>query len=233
MEGCVSRGTRKIAPNLFIGSARRGFFNYGRSGNIILVYGYTGPRDYVPALLEEMHRYCETHTFQLNIVSAEHIPAICGDPFSATPFGVLQRIVNLKAFSLDGRAMRRLRYQVSKFEQAGACRTDEYRCGSNQETDQQIGRVIDQWCAARTMVNPLVHDVKREILAGTLRDEHRLFLTYLDDVLQNVILITAMSSADNGYLMDLEFYPPNMRWGDWSLPSSKSSTCSRPKDAIC
>src|SRR5207244_12932834 len=48
IEGGVSRGTRKIAPNLFIGSARRGYFNYGRSKNTLLVYGYTGPRDYVP-----------------------------------------------------------------------------------------------------------------------------------------------------------------------------------------
>src|SRR5207237_3941079 len=31
IEGCVSLGTRRIAPNLFIGSARRGYFNYGRS----------------------------------------------------------------------------------------------------------------------------------------------------------------------------------------------------------
>src|SRR5207244_4338063 len=52
-----------------------------------------------------------------------------------------------------------------------------------------------------------------EILAGTLRAEHRLFLTYLDDVLQNVILITAMSAEQNGYLMDLEFYPPDMPMG--------------------
>ena len=43
--------------------------------------------------------------------------------------------------------------------------------------------------------------------------EHRLFLTYLDDVLQNVILITAMSAEVNGYLMDLEFYPPDMPMG--------------------
>src|SRR5262245_47664990 len=42
-EGSASRGTRKIAPNLFIGSARRGYFNYGRSKNIILVYSYSGP----------------------------------------------------------------------------------------------------------------------------------------------------------------------------------------------
>jgi acyl transferase domain-containing protein/tryptophanase/acyl carrier protein len=212
-EGSVSLGTRKIAPNLFIGGARHGYFNYGRSKNIILVYAYTGPRDYTPTLLEEMYRYCEANNFQLNILADEEIVAIGGTAFSATPFGALQRILNIKEFTLEGGAMRRLRYQVSKFQSAGACRTEEYRSGSNKETDKDIARVIDVWRQTKTMINPLVDDAKDAILAGALPPEHRLFLTYLDDVLQNVILITAMSSEENGYLMDLEFYPPNMPLG--------------------
>src|SRR6267142_2312406 len=213
IEGCVSLGTRKIAPNLFIGSARRGYFNYGRCRNIVLVYGYTGPRDYLSVLMEEMYGYCLAKNFQLNILSDEEIPAVGGTAFSATPFGVLQRISNLKEFTLDGGDMRRLRYQISKFGKSGVCKTSEYRCGSDGDIDKNIVRVIDRWCAARTMVNPLVHDVRAEILAGTLRPEHRLFLTSLDGELQNVILITAMSSEQNGHLMDLEFYPPEMPMG--------------------
>jgi acyl transferase domain-containing protein/tryptophanase/acyl carrier protein len=212
-EGSVSLGTRKIAPNLFIGGARRGYFNYGRSKSIILVYAYTGPRDYAPALMEEMRRYCEANNFQLNILADEEIGAIGGTAFSSTPFGALQRIVNLEEFTLEGGAMRRLRYQVSKFQSAGACRTEEYRSGSNKETDGEIVRIIDKWSEARTMVNPLVRDARNDILAGDLSPEHRLFLTYLDDVLQNVILITPMSPEENGYLMDLEFYPPDMPLG--------------------
>ncbi len=216
-EGCVSRGTRKIAPNLFIGSARRGYFNYGRGKDIVLVYGYTGPRHYFPALAEEMYRHCLASGFQLNVLADEQLPPIGGTPFSATPFGVLQRIVNLKEFTLDGGAMRRLRYQVAKFQKLGTCRTEEYRCGSNSETDQKIAGIIDRWCAPRTMVNPLIHDFKADVLAGTLAPEHRVFSTYLDDVMQNVILITPMSAAENGYLMDLEFYPPEMPMGGLEL----------------
>src|SRR5262245_62103781 len=115
VEGSVSRGTRKIAPNLFIGSERRGYFNYGRSKNIIVVYAYTGPRDYLPALMEEMHRYCESKGFHLNFLADEEVQAVGRISVTATPFGVLQRILNLKEFSLEGGAMRRLRYQVSKF----------------------------------------------------------------------------------------------------------------------
>jgi polyketide synthase PksN len=213
VEGCVSRGTRKIAPNLFIGSAKHGYFNYGRSKNTLLVYGYTGPRDYLPALTEEMYRYCEAHGLQLNMLADEEVPSVGRIFFSATPFGVLQRISNLKEFTLEGGAMRRLRYQVSKFEKSGACKTEEYRCGAHSETDRNIAGIIDRWCAERSVVNPLVHDVKAEILAGKLSSEHRLFLTYLDDVLQNVILITPMCAKERGYLMDLEFYPLDMPMG--------------------
>ncbi len=213
IEGSVSRGTRKIAPNLFIGSARRGYFNYGRCKDMLVVYGYTGPRDYLLTLLEEMVRHCAARGLQLNVLAGEQIPPAGGTSFSATPFGVGQRIVNLKEFTLEGGSMRRLRYQVSRFERSGACRTQEYRCGSDPQTDQKIAAVIDRWCETRTAVNPLVRDVRSEILAGTLSTEHRVFLTYLDDVLQNVIVITAMCAEENGYLMDLEFYLPEMPLG--------------------
>ena len=212
-EGSASRGTRTIAPNLFIGSQKQGYFNYGRSGNIILVYCYTGPQEHLATLREEMYRYCEANGYQLNFLNDGDIEPICGRSFSATPFGAMQRIENIREFRLDGGPMRRLRYQVSKFQKAGACRTVEYRCGTNPETDQDVARIIDRWCEGKTMVNPLVQEVRSEILAGTLPADHRLFLTYLDGALQNVILITAMSSEINGYLMDLEFYPADMPLG--------------------
>ena len=212
-EGCVSRGTRNIAPNLFIGSARKGYFNYSRSNDVILVYAYTGAKDYFPEIAKEMYRYCVEKYFQLNIFVDEVIDAIDGIPFSATPFGALQRVLNIQNFTLEGSAMRRLRYQVSKFEKAGACRTQEYKCGTDKDVDSDIADVIDRWCATKTMVNPLIHIVRDEVLAGTLHPQHRIFLTHLDGKLQNVILISAMCSALNGYLMDLEFYGQDMPLG--------------------
>jgi polyketide synthase PksN len=212
-EGSASRGTRIIAPNLFIGSEQKGYFNYSRSKNIILVYTYTGPKDYFPVIAAEMYQYCLSKNFEFNLFTSDQLESIGDSPFSATPFGVLSRIINIKDFSLQGNRMRRLRYQVSKFEDAGRCRTEEYHCGSNNDIDKSIADIIDQWCAPRTMVNPLIYIVKAEILAGSLDSQHRLFLTYLNDVLQNVILISKLSSEENGYLMDLEFYPESMPLG--------------------
>jgi polyketide synthase PksN len=212
-EGSASRGTRNIAPYLFIGSEQKGYFNYSRSNNILLVYAYTGPEDYFSVIAEEIYKYCEENNLELTLFSAYPIEAVGNDSFTATPFGIISRILNIKEFTLQGKSMRRLRYQVSKFESAGECKTLEYTNGTDKETDKKIAALIDEWCAPRTMVNPLIHIVKEEILTGKLSSEHRLFLTYLDDTLQNAILISRLSENENGYLMDLEFYPKSMPLG--------------------
>lgn len=212
-ESSTSRGTRNIAPLLFIGSECKGYLNYSKSGNIILVYAYTGPRSYLSTIAEEITQYCTENGFEITILSDHAIESINDTAFYATPFGVISRIENMQKFSLSGSKMRRLRYQVSKFEKAGDCKTVEYTNGTDKKTDKEIVRLIDEWSAARTMVNPLIHIVKEEILNGKLNKEHRLFLTYLDDMLQNAILISKLSDELNGYLMDLEFYPKDMPLG--------------------
>lgn len=220
-EGCVSRGTRNIAPNLFIGSERKGYFNYSRCNGIVLIYAYTGPEEYFPEIATEMYRYCVEKNFQLNIFVDKVIESIDGVPFSATPFGALQRVLDIQNFTLEGGAMRRLRYQVAKFEKAGVCRTQEYKCGTDKAVDASIAEVIDRWCSTKPMVNPLIHIVREEILAGTLHPQHRLFLTYCDDTLQNVILISRMCESLNGYLMDLEFYGKDMPLGGLEFAITK------------
>ncbi len=211
-ESSVSRGTAMIAPLLFFGDEQRGYFNCGKGRGILLAYGYTGPEEHFVPLAEQLYRYCDAHGLQFNLFVEDRLPALCGKAFSATPFGVMQRVTDLGSFTLEGQKMRRLRYLVSKFANAGACRTEEYICGSDPKTAEAVAAIIDQWCASRTMVNPLIHIVKAEILAGTLDREHRLFLSYVDDVLQNAILVSPLA-AGVGYLMDLEFYGPDMPLG--------------------
>ncbi|NOT89833.1 MAG: SDR family NAD(P)-dependent oxidoreductase [Lysobacter sp.] len=212
-ESSVSRGTLMIAPLLFFGDEKRGFFNCGKGKGILLAYGYTGPEDDFLPLAGQLFRYCARNDLQFNLFAEQPLPAIGDKTFTATPFGVMQRVVDLPSFTLEGQAMRRLRYQVSKFSKAGACRTEEYICGSDPRKAENIAAIIDQWCGSRTMVNPLIHIVKAEILAGTLDREHRIFLTYVDDAMQNVILISPVAAGGSGYLMDLEFYGADMPLG--------------------
>lgn len=211
-ESSVSRGTATIAPLLFFGAEQLGYFNCGKGKGILLAYGYTGPEEHFLPLAEELYRHCEANGLQFNLFAENRLPPMCGKTFSATPFGVMQRVLDLPSFTLEGQKMRRLRYLVSKFSNVGACRTEEFVCGSDRKTAEAIAAIIDQWCASRTMVNPLIHVVKDEILAGTLDREHRLFVTRVDDTIQNAILVSPMADGA-GYLMDLEFYGPDMPLG--------------------
>ena len=210
-EGSVSRGTRSIAPNLFIGSARQGYFHYCRSNRLVLVYSYTGPEAYLSEIGQEFLAHCQRAQLNFCLFSGQPLAGIGAHEFTATQFGVVQRVEGIDAFSLDGQKMRRLRYQVARFEKSGCAKTEEYLCGTDTGTDQAVAAMMDTWCAERSMVNPLIHVLKEEILAGRMSGEHRLFLTYLNDELENVILITPL--ADNGYLMDLEFYSRQMPLG--------------------
>lgn len=216
-ESSVSRGTSTIAPLIFFGEQREGYFNCAQGRGMLLAYGYTGPAEGFLPLVEQLYRYCELSGLQFNLFAEDPLPPLCGKTFSATPFGVMQRVTDLASFTLDGQKMRRLRYLVSKFSGVGDCRTEEYICGSDPGKAQAIARIVERWCESRTKVNPLIHLVKEEILAGTLDREHRIFCTYVDDTMQNVILISPMVVGDgasgSGYLMDLEFYGEDMPLG--------------------
>ncbi len=220
-DGSVSRGTRNIAPNLFIGRERKSYFHYARSQDRVLAYAYTGPDEHYAELADEFVRHCMQDGLHPNLLSAKPLPDDTDMRFTSTPFGVVQRIVELPKFTLAGAAMRRLRYLVQKFEKEGVCRTEEFRCGSDSEKTQNVVSIIDAWCANRTMVNPLIHKVREEILEGTLNPAHRIFVTYMNDAMQNVIMISPLAARFGGYLMDLEFYGSDMPLGGLEFAISR------------
>lgn len=212
-ESSVARGTRVIAPLLFVGTTKTGYIHFNQNDDVVLAYAYTGPIEDFKAIALEMLQYCRDAGKEFNLLADEQIDKLGEFAMSATPFGAMQRVFDLPNFSLNGGKMRRLRYQVSKFEKAGQCRTEEYICGTDANVDKDIASVIDRWCDSRPKVNPLVYIAREEILAGTLDRQHRIFLTYVDDSLQNVIIISPFKGKDHGYLMDLEFYPDDMPLG--------------------
>lgn len=220
-DGSVSRGTRNIAPNLFIGSQRKGYFHYARSQDRILAYAYTGPDEHYAELAHEFASHCMSDGLHPNLLAAKPLPDDTAMRFSSTPFGVVQRIVDLPKFTLAGASMRRLRYLVQKFEKEGTCCTQEFRCGSDPEKTKNVVAIIDAWCANRTMVNPLIYKVRQEILEGTLDPAHRIFVTCMNDVMQNVIMISPLAPRFSGYLMDLEFYGSEMPLGGLEFAISR------------
>ncbi|MEV6905355.1 GNAT family N-acetyltransferase, partial [Amycolatopsis sp. NPDC051372] len=203
---------RDIAPLIFLGAGRTAYFNFSVRDDAMLTWSYVGPTEEMPALATEFVRYGQAHGLAANIVSLIRLEEVDGVRFTATPFGALQRLEGIKDFSLEGGRMQRLRYAVRKFEKAGTCRTEEYAVGSDPRTDQEITTLIDRWSAAKEMVNPYVSTVRDEIGRGILAARHRMFLTYLDDRMVSAVIVTKIPSED-GYLLDLEFYPEDAPLG--------------------
>ncbi|MEO6082657.1 MAG: SDR family NAD(P)-dependent oxidoreductase, partial [Umezawaea sp.] len=210
MEGGLAG--RDIAPFALIGSARQGYFNVSVDNGVLFAWSYVGPGDRFRELAGELVDYSRGHGLKPNFLSLQRVEQIDGEPFTTTPFGALQRMDDIGDFSLAGGKMTRLRYLVRKFERLGACRTVEYRSGTDAKTDTAVAAMLDRWTDTKQMINPYVAVVREEIREGRLTDRHRLFLTYVDDVLANTIIITKIPSAA-GYLLDLEFYPPDAPLG--------------------
>ncbi|MGC4806662.1 SDR family NAD(P)-dependent oxidoreductase [Micromonospora sp. DT233] len=203
---------RDIAPLLFVGSRRTAYFNASERDGVLLAWSYVGSAADLEELTAEWVAYAERHGLRPNQLSMVRLSEVAGRPFTATPFGVVQRLDKLPEFSLDGGPMSRVRSLVRRFERAGRVRLVEYRVGSDPATDRAIVDLIDGWCATKEMINPYVGTVRDEIGRGVLAERHRMFLTYVDDRLNAAVIVTKIPS-EPGYLLDLEFYPGEMPRG--------------------
>nr|BFE59933.1 hypothetical protein GCM10020063_044590 [Dactylosporangium thailandense] len=203
---------RDIAPLLFIGSRRTAYFNASQRDGVLLAWSYVGSAADLEELTAEWVAHAERHGLRPNQLSMVRLSDVAGRPFTATPFGVVQRLDKLPEFTLEGGPMTRVRSLVSRFQRAGKARVEEYRVGSDPATDQAIVGIIDGWTATKEMINPYVGTVRDEIGRGVLAERHRMFLTHVDDELIAAVIVTRIPS-EPGYLLDLEFYPHAMPRG--------------------
>jgi polyketide synthase PksN len=163
--------------------------------------------------LGEIKAYAAEKELQVNLMAQEmHVSALKDAGFSTTPMGIWQAINPIDEFTLEGQAMRRLRYLVNKYQKLGQCRTVEYVSGTVPETDQAICAIVDLWFVLKEKTPPLLIDFKEKILTGRIPKVHRIFLTYRDAQLDNV-LVFSRDNLNDGYLMDLEFYAKDVPLG--------------------
>jgi acyl transferase domain-containing protein/acyl carrier protein len=212
-DGALAVNRRYLAPFGFIGTKQESLFYFNLRGTSIVALLYVGPDNQYEPLVQELLKYAEEHGYQLNLIATESgIGVLQGLNFSTTPCGSFQSISDLSSFTLHGNKMRRLRYQVDHYKRQGKCVTREYKAGSISSTDREIVALIDEWVTFKKKKVPFANDLKQDIARGTLDPRLRLFLTYSDETLDSVVLISP-AFASGGYLMDLEFYREATRSG--------------------
>ncbi|CAJ3337977.1 polyketide synthase, type I [Burkholderia pseudomallei] len=201
----------EIWPELFVDSAGHGYCHLLVDGGVLFAAQHAGDARHRAALFAALLAYCDRHGYAFGYLDLSEgrkpdLEAQCG--LLAAPVGVVQIVEAIASFSLAGGRMRRLRYMVERFRKAGACRVVEYRA-PDPDVAREIRRVICAWSDAKKVVNN-VDIVLGEMASGSLHERYRVFLTYLDDVLQNVIMI---ARDGDGYLMDQEYYVADMPLG--------------------
>ncbi|MEU6153492.1 SDR family NAD(P)-dependent oxidoreductase [Actinosynnema sp. NPDC047251] len=203
---------RDIAPYAFLDTAREGYVNFSVRGDDLFAWSFVGAMDHFHDLVADWMAWARRTGLRPNFLSLAHLTEVAGEPVTATPFGAVQRLDDLSTFTTSGGRMSRLRYLLGRFERAGAVRTEEYRVGDDPATDGRIVALMDSWGDHKQMVNPYVGVVREEIRTGRLDPRHRMFLTSVDGELVNAIIVTRIPS-EQGYLLDLEFYPDSMPAG--------------------
>lgn len=126
----------------------------------------------------------------------------------STPLGVVQTIDDIRRFTLDGPRMRKLRYLVSKFGRDPSCRVVEYT-EPDPAVDGEIRAVMAAWSREKGVVNK-VDAILADMRVGNLLKRYRVYLTYLGDRLQNVVVL---SHIGEGYITDQEYFVPDMPLG--------------------
>ncbi|MEJ2417766.1 MAG: beta-ketoacyl synthase N-terminal-like domain-containing protein [Exilibacterium sp.] len=202
-------GRANFAPHIFVGSSLTGFFYCNEKDQYLVAFGYIGPDHSLSININEIENYAKSKNKDLYFIDQENVLNLREKEYLTLPFAVLQRIENIRSFTTNGKSKRKLRYMISKFKQSGKTLTEEYSVGSDQRIDNYIIEIIDSWSEQKVMVNPYIKRVKSDIKNKQLSPNYRVFLTWCDNNLENVIIISSMKSH-NGYLMDCEFYTNDM-----------------------
>ena len=125
----------------FFGHDGRAFAGYRVESGVLLVSGDpVGPTDAVPGLLRELVGLAERHGLRLGAVgaSAEVVAHWRALGLRALEIGD-EGIVDTRSFSLEGRAIRKVRQSVSRLEKAGYAATLE------RPTDAELEAVSVLW----------------------------------------------------------------------------------------
>jgi lysyl-tRNA synthetase class 2 len=99
----------------------RAFVAYRIESGVLLVSGDpVGPDDALPALVREARRFAELHGLELAVMGAStRLLPLWRDAGLRTLYVGDEAIVETASFSLDGRAIRKIRQSVSRLEKAG------------------------------------------------------------------------------------------------------------------
>ncbi len=126
---------------------RRAFLGYRIEGRVLLVAGdAVGPDDATPALIDEARAFADGHGLRLGVTGASESAAACWREagFRSLYLGD-EAIVETGAFSLEGRAIRKVRQSVSRLVAGGFTASVEAVADLTAATLAELEAISDRW----------------------------------------------------------------------------------------
>ena len=130
----------------FFSSDRRAFVGYRIENGVLLMSGDpVGPPDAFPALLEQLRAFSDTLGLKLGAIGAsEHLCPLYEELGLHTIYLGDEALIELDEFSLEGRAIRKVRQSVSRLRKAGySAELLEVRA-LDRDTVAEIERVLER-----------------------------------------------------------------------------------------
>jgi lysyl-tRNA synthetase class 2 len=125
----------------------RAFVGYTIEGGVLIVSGDpVGPPDTYPALMKQVRALAEVHGLKLSVLGASEAMR---EPWERTGLRSFyigdEAVIDTAAFSLEGRAIRKIRQSVTRLVKSGY-RTELHRLGDlGDETICELEHVSDSW----------------------------------------------------------------------------------------
>ncbi len=129
----------------FFGHDRRAFVAYRIENGVLLLSGDpVGPADDLPQLLSELRAFAEIRGLKLGAVGAsEHLRPLYEQLGLRTIYLGDEAVIELDKFSLEGRAIRKVRQSVSRLGKAGFTAELHSMAELDERTAQEIERVLE------------------------------------------------------------------------------------------
>jgi lysyl-tRNA synthetase class 2 len=131
----------------FFDSSRRAFVGYRVEAGVMLVSGDPiGPRAALPGLLRELCGFAETRGLAIGVLGAsEEFATLAADAGLSSFYIGDEAIVDLHAFSLEGRPIRKVRQAVTRARKAGFT-AELRRMGELSEAElRELEEVSERW----------------------------------------------------------------------------------------
>src|SRR5437879_11301281 len=154
-ELSVAVARSSVAPHLLVSQGAQGVSFVNRRPRTVFAVAYAGRDERFADAAGDLFEYAAQGKRIASILEEEpKARELAALGYSATPFGVMQKLPRLAGFSLEGTKMRRLRYQIGHYEKHGQCETREYQAGSDPATDRAVAGLVDEWKAGKQQIGP-------------------------------------------------------------------------------